>query len=302
MLIKTKDGRMMYDEIQSSEKVMSDQIRAWECREQDMAERTKGVWQQITETRKEISTLKQRRAAKESVLERFDCKIKDLAQRIDEVEQRTAQNRNDTRLDQMAKAKEKKIREQVKLLMQNQARKTAEIMDGLLDTDMLERQRHIVINREIRIQERERAAKDELLFLISRTDEVKLSIKKHVQSIKQKHAKVFELEPKIKDGFKRAEVFPPKIFELREKIKKVEEEIKHFQTEQVRLVGEMEKKSVECNQKQKKSIKPPPMIEKLKEFAQPKKSIECYKVKNPEVIKAFEKFCEMYGNYQGRVY
>ena len=39
----------------------------------------------------------------------------------------------------------------MKLLAQNQAMKTAEIMDGLLDTDMLERQRHAVINREIRL-------------------------------------------------------------------------------------------------------------------------------------------------------
>lgn len=50
----------------------------------------------------------------------------------------------------MAKMKEKKIREQMRLLAQNQAMKTAEIMEGLLDTDMLERQRHAVINREIR--------------------------------------------------------------------------------------------------------------------------------------------------------
>merc|ERR1712002_1140055 len=122
-----------------------------------------------------------------------------------------------TRLDQMAKAKMKKIREEMKLLAQNQAIKTAEIMDGLLDTDMLERQRHAVINREIRIQERERAAKDELMFLITRTDEVEISIRKLVESIKQKHAKIFQLEPSIREFIKRADAQPPRMQELRQK-------------------------------------------------------------------------------------
>jgi len=297
MLIKAVDGRMTYDEIQSTEKIMSDQIREWENKENDLIERNKGVWVGITETRKEINTLKQRRAAKESVLERFDCKIKDTARRIKEVDARTAQNLNDTRLDQMAKLKMKKIREQMKLLQQNQAMKTADIMDGLLDTDMLERQRHAVINREIRIQERERTAKDELMFLITRSDEVELSIRKHVESIKQKHAKIFELEPKIKEFIRRADAVPPRMQELKMKITKAENEIKHLQQEKLKMIGDMEKKSVECNQKQKKSIKGPPMIEALKNFTPPKKPIECYKVKNPEVIKAFERFTELYGNY-----
>lgn len=297
MLIKCVNGRMMYDEIQSSEKIMSDQIRAWENKEEETIERTKGLWMGIIETRKEINSIKQRRAAKESVLERFEDKIKETAARIKEVEARTAQNLNDKRLDQMVKLKEKKIREQMKLVAQNQARKTAEIMDGLLDTDMLERQRHAVINREIRIQERERAAKDELMFLISRGDEVKLSIRKHVDSIKQKHAKVFQLEPMIKEMIVRADVVPPRVQELKKKIKAIEDEIKVLQKDKVKMVGEIEKKSLECNQKQKKSIKPPPMIEALKNFAQPKKPIECYKVKNDEVIKAFERFTELYGNY-----
>lgn len=289
--------RIRYDEIQSSEKIMSDQIREWECREEEMIERTKGIWLGIIETRKEINAIKQRRAAKESVLERFDAKIKDTARRIDQVEMRTAQNLNDKRLDQMAKMKEKKIREQMKLLAQNQAMKTAEIMDGLLDTDMLERQRHAVINREIRIQERERAAKDELMFLINRSDEVKLSIRRHVESIKQKHAKIFELEPKIIEAMKRSEVVPPRMQEIKQKIKAAEDEIKRLQVDRVKMVGEMEKRSVECQQKQKKSIKAPPMIEALKSFAPPPKAIECYKVKNPEVIKAFERFTELYGGY-----
>jgi len=298
MLIKCVNGRMMYDEIQSSEKIMNDQIRGWESKEEETMERTKGLWIGIIETRKEINSIKQRRAAKESVLERFDDKIKETALRIKEVEARTAQNLNDKRLDQMAKLKEKKIREQMQLVVQNQARKTAEIMDGLLDTDMLERQRHAVINREIRIQERERVAKDELMFLISRGDELKLSIRKHVDSIKEKHKKVFEIEPKIKEMVARAEVVPPRMQELKQKIKKIEDEIKVLQTDKVKMVGEIEKKSLECNQKQKKSIKPPPMIEALKNFAQPKKPIECYKVVgNPEVIKAFERFTELYGNY-----
>jgi len=295
-LIKHID-RIRYDEIQSSEKIMSDQIREWECREEEMIERTKGIWLGIIETRKEINAIKQRRAAKESVLERFDAKIKDTARRIDQVEMRTAQNLNDKRLDQMAKMKEKKIREQMKLLAQNQAMKTAEIMDGLLDTDMLERQRHAVINREIRIQERERAAKDELMFLINRSDEVKLSIRRHVESIKQKHAKIFELEPKIIEAMKRSEVVPPRMQEIKQKIKAAEDEIKRLQVDRVKMVGEMEKRSVECQQKQKKSIKAPPMIEALKSFAPPPKAIECYKVKNPEVIKAFERFTELYGGY-----
>jgi len=252
----------------------------------------------IIETRKEINAIKQRRAAKEAVLERFEAKIKETGRRIDQVEARTASNLNDKRLDQMAKMKEKKIREQMRLLAQNQAMKTAEIMEGLLDTDMLERQRHAVINREIRIQERERAAKDELMFLINRSDEVKMSIRRHVESIKQKHAKIFELEPKIKETMKRADAVPPRMSELRQKIKSAEDEIKRMEQETKKMVGEMEKKSVECNQKQKKSIKPPPMIDALKEFAaQPKKAIECFNVKNPEVIKAFEKFTEVYGGY-----
>merc|ERR1711962_462955 len=246
MLIKTVNGeRYTFEEVQSSEKIMTDQIHEWESKEHETNERTKGLWVVINETRKEINTIKQRRAAKEQVLERFECKIKETAARLDEVEARTARNRADTRLDQMAKAKMKKIREQMKLLNENQAIKTAEIMDGLLDTDMLERQRHAVINREIRIQERERVAKDELMFLINRSDEVKLSIRRHVESIKQKHAKIFELEPKIKESIKRSDVVPPRIHELRQKIKK---------------------------------------------YAPPQKAIECYKVKNPDVIKAFERF------------
>jgi len=298
MLIKSVNGdRMTFDEIQSTEKIMNDQIREWENKEHDMVERTKGIWLGIIETRKEINAIKQRRAAKESVLERFEGKIKETEARITEVEARTAQNLNDTRLDQMAKVKEKKIREQMKLLAQNQAMKTAEIMEGLLDTDMLERQRHAVINREIRIQERERAAKDELMFLITRSDEVELSIRKHVDSIKRKHAKIFELEPKIKECIKRADVVPPRMQELRQKIANAESEIKRLQQDKVKMIGEMEKKSLECSQKQKKSIKGPPMIEALKNFAPPKKSIECYQVKNPEVIKAFERFTELYGNY-----
>jgi len=296
MLIKHID-RIRYDEIQSSEKIMSDQIREWENREDEMIERTKGLWLGIIETRKEINAIKQRRAAKEQVLERFDSKIKDTARRIDQVEARTAHNLNDKRLDQMAKLKEKKIREQMKMLAHNQAMKTNEIMNGLLDTDMLERQRHAVINREIRIQERERSAKDELMFLINRGDEVKLSIRRHVESIKQKHVKIFEIEPKIKEAIKRAETVPPHMQELREKIKAAEDEIKRLQEDRVKMISEMEKKSVECQQKQKKSIKAPPMIEALKDFAPPQKAIECYKVKNPEVIKAFERFTELYGGY-----
>jgi len=296
MLIKHID-RIRYDEIQSSEKIMSDQIREWENKEDEMIERTKGLWLGIIETRKEINAIKQRRAAKEGVLERFESKIKETARRIDQVEARTAQNLNDKRLDQMAKLKEKKIREQMALLAQNQAMKTAEIMEGLLDTDMLERQRHAVINREIRIQERERVAKDELMFLINRSDEVKLSIRRHVESIKQKHAKIFELEPKIKESIKRSDLVPPRIHELRQKIKAAENDIKQLQQDRVKMVSEMEKKSVECQQKQKKSIKGPPMIEALKNFAPPPKAIECYKVKNPDVIKAFERFTELYGGY-----
>ena len=63
MLIKHID-RIRYDEIQSSEKIMSDQIREWENREDEMIERTKGLWLGIIETRKEINAIKQRRAAK----------------------------------------------------------------------------------------------------------------------------------------------------------------------------------------------------------------------------------------------
>ena len=77
-----------------------------------------------------------------------------------------------------------------------------------------------------RIQERERAAKDELMFLINRSDEVKMSIRRHVESIKQKHAKIFELEPKIKETMKRADAVPPRMSELRQKIKSAEDEIK----------------------------------------------------------------------------
>jgi len=298
MLIKTVNGeRYTFEEVQSTEKIMNDQIHDWEIKEHETMERTKGLWVVINETRKEINAIKQRRAAKEQVLERFECKIKETEARITEVEARTARNRADTRLDQMAKAKMKKIREEMKLLAQNQAIKTAEIMDGLLDTDMLERQRHAVINREIRIQERERAAKDELMFLITRTDEVEISIRKLVESIKQKHAKIFQLEPSIREFIKRADAQPPRMQELRQKIKAAEDEIKRLQTEKVKMISEMEKKSVECNQKQKKSIKPPPMIEALKDFAPPKKAIECYNIKKPEVVKAFERFTELYGGY-----
>jgi len=298
MLIKSVNGvRTTFEEIQSSEQIMTQQIREWENKEHDLGERTKGIWLGIMETRKEINAIKQRRAAKESVLERFETKIKETAARLDEVQARTAHNWNDTRLDSMAKAKEKKIREQMKLVLQNQAMKTAQIMDGLLDADMFERQRHAVINREIRIQERERAAKDELMFMITRSDELELNIRKFVESIKRKHGKIFELEPKIKECIKRSEVVPPRMQEMREKIKNAEVEIKRLQQEKVKMIAEMEKKSVECNQKQKKSIKAPPMIEALKNFAPPKKSIECFNVKNPEVIKAFEKFTEVYGGY-----
>ena len=64
MLIKCVNGQMMFDEIQSTEKIMSDQIREWEGKEEEMIERTKGIWLGIIETRKEINAIKQRRAAK----------------------------------------------------------------------------------------------------------------------------------------------------------------------------------------------------------------------------------------------
>ena len=70
-----------------------------------------------------------------------------------------------------------------------------------------------------------------------------------------------------------------------------------MQTECVQMIRDMEKRSVECGQKQKKSIRGPPMLEALKEYSPPKKAIDVYKVKNPDVIKAFERFTELYESY-----
>jgi len=276
---------------------MSDQIRDWEVKEDDMKVKTTVVQEVISVTRKEINALKQRRVAKEGVLEKFENRIKDMEARLKEVDARRKMNENDTRLDQLAKEKAKKIRNEIKSMLENQTKKSAEILNMLLKTDTQQRQLHSVVDREIRIQQRMRTLKDELMFLISRQDEVKLSVRKKIESIKHKHSRIFELEPQIKDSVKRNKDFAAKVAELAEKVKKGENEVRVVQTECLKMVGEMEKRSVECGQKQKRSVQGPPMIEALKPYTAPKKPIECYKVKNPDVIKAFERFTELYGGY-----
>ena len=71
-----------------------------------------------------------------------------------------------------------------------------------------------------------RALKDELMFLITRQDEVELSVRKKVESIRQKHARIIQVGPEIKENIKCGQEHSKKITELKEKVKRGEDEVK----------------------------------------------------------------------------
>lgn len=66
MLIKMVDGKLMYDDIQSTETTMVEQIRMWETHEQGANEMTKKIHQNVVETRTTLHVYKKQRADKVS--------------------------------------------------------------------------------------------------------------------------------------------------------------------------------------------------------------------------------------------
>ena len=64
MLIKMVDGKLMYDDIQSTEKTMEERCRIWETHEQGAIEMKQKIWQNVVESRRTIIILKKQRAEK----------------------------------------------------------------------------------------------------------------------------------------------------------------------------------------------------------------------------------------------
>lgn len=296
MSIKLIDSKVVCDE--APERISQQQLRHWEEREKVALEKKQFYLESLEESRRQMSLLKQHRANKESLIERFETKIKDVEKRLKIAEERRDLNLKDTRLDQLAKEKEKKMMDEMARLYASQAMHHNKVLDGIYTTELLDKLLNVIYEREHRIEERMKHSKDELLYQVNRQDELKVNIRKKISSIKEKHAQIFELEPKIKESIAKNQEKNANLAELQTRIKKVEDEVIYFEKERKRLIMELEKSSVDCGQKQKRSIKPPPQIEALKKFSAPKKPIAVYKVNKPEVVKAFETFTKVYGNVQ----
>lgn len=294
MLIKTVDGQLMYDDIQSTEKTMEDRIRIWETHEQGAREMNKKIIKNVVEARNTINVLKKQRAAKECLIERNENRMKALETRLKLAEERNESALKDTRLDQLAKEKERKMRAEIKRLFENQATYHTKIMKGLYKTETLDKQLHNAYDRDMRLKERMASSLDRLRYHVNMRDELKISIRKKLSNIKDMHGEIFELEPKIRESFTRVQDGAAKVTDLTDRVKKVEEEMKKLHDGRVKMIEEIEKRAVECGQKQKRSVKGPPQIEALSKLGPPRTPIEVYKIKKPEIIKAFEKYTQLY--------
>jgi len=294
MLIKMVDGKLMYDDIQSTETTMLDQIRIWETHEQGAKEMTKKIKQNLEETRSTLHVYKKQRADKEALIERNMCRLKQFETMYNIAVERNEIAVKDTRLDQLAKEKERKMRAEIKRLYENQAVYHNKIMAGLYKTETLDKLLHNAFDKDMRLKARMEKNLDRLRYALNRQDELKVSIRKKLSNVKTMHGEVFALEPKIKESFNRLQTSSAKVAELSAKVKEREDEIKRTQEERKRMIQRMEKAAVECGQKQKRSQKGPPTIKALEKIGPKKSPIECYKIKKPEIVKAFERFTELY--------
>jgi len=297
MLIRLVDGKLMYDDIQSTEKTMEERIRIWETHEQGAKEMTAKIRQNVIQARNNIRVLKKLRADKEALIERNEFRYKTLEGQLKLAEERHDQALKDTRLDQLAKEKERKIRNEIKKLFVNQALYHKKILNGLLQTEILQKYLDNVFDKDMRLKERMASSLDRLRYQINLQDELKTSIRKKLANVKDMHGKVFELEPKIKASVSRVQSSSTLVTELTTKVKEMEDEIKKVQIERIRMIEQIERAAVECGQKQKRNQKGPPTIDALEKLLPKKTPIEIYKVKRPEAVKAFEKYTQLYTVY-----
>jgi len=294
MLIKMVDGKLMYDDIQSTETTMVEQIRMWETHEQGAKEMTKKIHQNVVETRTTLHVYKKQRADKEALIERNNCRIKELEKKLDFTIERNEIALKDTRLDQLAKEKERRMRAEIKRLFENQALYHNKIMHGLYKSETLDKQLHNAFKKDMRLKARKEKSMDRLRYDLNRIDELRMSIRKKLVNVKEVHGEVFALEPKLRESFTKQQEGSAKVAELAAKVKEKEDEIKKFHDERTRMMSQMEKAAVECNQKQKRNQQGPPSIKALENIGPKKSPIECYKIKRPEIVKAFEKFTQLY--------
>lgn len=294
MLIKMVDGKLVYDDIQSTETTMVEQIRMWETHEQGAKEMTRKIQQNVDETRTTIHVYKKQRADKEALIERNNNRIKQLEKKYNFAVERNEIALKDTRLDQLAKEKEMRMKAEIKRLFENQALYHNKIMHGLYKSETLDKQLHNAFNKDMRLKARKEKNMDRLRYDLNRIDELKLSIRKKLNNVKEMHGEVFALEPKLRDSYSNQQAGSAKVAELAAKVKEKEDEIKKIHDERVRMMNQMEKAAVECNQKQKRNQKGPPSIKALEKIGPKKSPIECYKIKRPEIVKAFERFTELY--------
>ena len=78
-----------------------------------------------------------------------------------------------------------------------------------------------------RLKARKEKNMDRLRYDLNRIDELKLSIRKKLNNVKEMHGEVFALEPKLRDSYTNQQAGSAKVAELAAKVKEKEEEIKY---------------------------------------------------------------------------
>lgn len=211
--------------------------------------------QRIQNARGKIRQMHEIRAEKQDLLDRSEYKIKQVENRLKTVEHRIEATRQCMRVPNNASEEITRMSQRLKDTFQKKAELQAKMIRGMRRKDSMEKQIQAHQEKEAKYREKMKFLLERMKYQISRRDECKRSIKEKVDNIKEIHALMLELEPKLREMYTRMRRAEVSVYELEEKIQRKENEIRTTHKESIYAHEDKERAFVEFEVKKERKFK-----------------------------------------------
>jgi len=219
--------------------------------------------QRIDTARQKIRQMHEIRADKQDKIERNEYKLKQMENRLKTLEHRIESSRQNMRVPNNASEEIVRTSQRLKDVFQKQSELQGTMIRGMRRKDALEKQIQSYQEKESKYREKMKSQVERMKYQIGRRDECKKCITEKVKNIKDMHAAMVALEPKLREMYTRMRRAEVSVFEMEEKINRKENEIRTVHKESIYASEDYERKRCEYEVKSKRTFKGPDALKQL---------------------------------------
>jgi len=219
----------------------------------------------IDNARQKRSQMHETRAEKQDLIDRNEYKIRMLEERVKTLEYRIDASKQNLRLRADSNEEITKASQRLKDTLQKQSELQAQMIRGMRRKDGLEKSIQALQEKESKYRDKMKSLLERMKYQMERSDQCKKSVLEKVKNIKDMHAAMVGLEPKLREMYTRMRQAESYVFEMDEKVTRKENEIRQMHKDCIYASEDKERAFVELEVKRERKFKGPEALRYLAE-------------------------------------